>query len=161
MGKCPPAVFRSADLYAVVDLSVRGYVSVPTTSSASNSSGTVPSPMPVTIAAMLAVSFTKYSALIGSKNRWPRTTSLNVIRQRAGGEVIAGSAKLVLEMLNQAPMQNCLHQCLHTFSNEKGFRGETSETLGVTGSSTWARTRDLRINRAAFLVSSIRRTREV
>jgi hypothetical protein len=35
---------------------------------------------PVTMAAILALSFTKYSALIGSKKRWPRTTSLNLMR---------------------------------------------------------------------------------
>jgi hypothetical protein len=39
---------------------------MPTMSSGSNSSGTVPSPMPVTMAAMSSLCLTKYSALIGS-----------------------------------------------------------------------------------------------
>ena len=42
------------------------YWSMPTMSSASNSSGIVPSPMPVTMAAMVSLCLTKYSALIGS-----------------------------------------------------------------------------------------------
>ena len=40
-----------------------------------------------------------------------------------------------------------LHSAYMGPLNEKVFLGETSETLALTGSSTWARTRDLRINR--------------
>lgn len=41
----------------------------------------VPSPMPVTMAAVVSVSLTKYSALMGSKNFWPISILSKVLRR--------------------------------------------------------------------------------
>jgi hypothetical protein len=54
--------------------------------------------------------------------------------------------------------QNRLQNCLHVFAGAENEKGRISAALIVLGSSTWARTRDLRINSPALYPLSYRGT---